>query len=200
MSVGRKMTYSVCIAGTTNFVHRFPFSCVSIALVINKEPAVGVVYNPVMGELFHALLGGGAYLNGARIKASDTTELQNAVFATEIGTRRDDAFLDAAFGRLRALSKESRSVRCCGSCALNLCSVAMGRLDYFYELGLGGCWDMAAGALVVTEAGGRVLDPAGGRFNLMSRRVLSTNAHLGEKVVAILQNVPDAIGEPPALL
>lgn len=108
-------------------MHRFPFSCVSIALVIGRRPVVGVVLNPVLGELFHATLGGGAFLNGARIATSDTRALGHALVATEVGTRRDDATMDACFGRLRALGAASRGVRCCGSCALNLCGVAMGR-------------------------------------------------------------------------
>ena len=188
------------IDGTTNFVHRFPFSCVSIALVMDENVVVGVVYNPILDEMFHAVRGGGAFVNGASIKVSDTETLQDALFATELGTRRDDAFLDAAFGRMRAISKETRSVRACGSCALNLCSVAMGRLDFYYEAGLGGPWDMAAAALILEEAGGKVLDPQGGEFNLLSRRVLGANAHLGELVSSILDKeelwAPD---EPKAI-
>lgn len=184
------------VDGTTNFVHRFPFSCVSIALVINKQPVVGVVFNPILNELFYAVKGGGAFLNNSPIHSSETKELKAAVFATEIGTRRDAAFIEACFSRMKALSSQCRSVRCCGSCALNLCSVAMGRLDAYYELGLGGCWDMAAGALILTEAGGQVLDPAGGQFDMMSRRVLGTNGYLGESVSRVLKEIPDAPGEP----
>lgn len=187
------------VDGTTNFVHRFPFSCVSIGLAVDHIVVLGVVFNPILDELFHAVRGDGAFLNGKRITVSDTADLQSAVFATEIGTRRDEPFLDAAFGRMRALAKESRSVRACGSCALNLCSVAMGRLDAYYEIGLGGPWDLAAGSLVLEEAGGKVLDPAGGPFNVMSRRVLGTNAHLAEPVSGILAQGPYAPDEPPPL-
>ncbi|KAI7843873.1 hypothetical protein COHA_002420 [Chlorella ohadii] len=187
------------VDGTTNFVHRFPFSCVSIGLTIGKRPVVGVVYNPILNELYHAVVGGGAFLNGQPIRVSETTELKKAVIATELGTRRDADFLDACFHRIRQLGQGARSLRCSGSCALNLCSVAMGRLDVFYEIGLGGCWDLCAGALVLQEAGGCVLDPTGAPFNLMSRRVLGTNAHLAEAAAAILAQCPDAPGEPPAL-
>lgn len=184
------------VDGTTNFVHRFPFSCVSIGLAINGEIVLGVVFNPVLNEMFHGVRGGGAYLNGKPIKCSDTKELSNAIFATEIGTRRDDEFLDACFARMRALTKQSRSVRACGSCALNLCSVAMGRLDAYYEIGLGGPWDLAGATLILEEAGGRVLDPSGGPFRLMSRRVLGTNAHLADPISTILSDGPWALNEP----
>ncbi|EFN58920.1 hypothetical protein CHLNCDRAFT_34254 [Chlorella variabilis] len=184
------------VDGTTNFVHRFPFSCVSVGLTIGKQPVVGVVLNPILGETYHAVRGGGAFLNGQPIRASDTRQLSKALVGTELGTRRDAAFLDACFSRIRALSQRTRSLRCTGSCALNLCSVAMGRLDAYYEIGLGGCWDLCAAALVLEEAGGRVLDPAGGPFNLMSRRVLGTNAHLAEAVSGILADCPCAPDEP----
>ena len=114
-------------AGTTNFVHRFPFSCVSIGLTIGKQPVVGVVFNPILGELYEAVRGGGALLNGQPIRVSDTAQLSKAVVATELGTRRDECFMDACFHRIRTLGQQSRSLRCTGSCALNLCGVAMGR-------------------------------------------------------------------------
>jgi inositol-phosphate phosphatase / L-galactose 1-phosphate phosphatase len=184
------------VDGTTNFVHRFPFSCVSIGLVVDKIAVVGVVYNPILDELFHAVRGGGAFLNGQAIRVSDTSDLRSALVATEIGTRRDEAFMAAVFARMQALTFASRSVRCCGSCALNLCGVACGRLDAYYEAGLGGPWDMAAAALVVEEAGGKILDPEGGPFDVMSRRVLGSNGHLAGAVAEILAAGPWAEGEP----
>jgi inositol-phosphate phosphatase/L-galactose 1-phosphate phosphatase len=184
------------VDGTTNFVHRFPFSCVSIGLAIDRKVVVGVVYNPILKEMFYAKRGSGAYLNGHKIHCSETKELGHALIASELGTRRDDKFLDAAFTRMRLLAKHSRSLRACGSCALNLCSVAMGRLDAYYEIGLGGVWDVAAASLILEEAGGKVLDPAGGEFELMSRRVLGTNSSLATAVSSILSAGPWAPGEP----
>lgn len=108
-------------------MHRFPFSCVSIGLTVGKQPVVGVVFNPILGEMYQAVRGGGAFLNGQPIRVSDTTQLSKAVVATELGTRRDEGFMDACFARIRTLGQQSRSLRCTGSCALNLCSVAMGR-------------------------------------------------------------------------
>lgn len=113
--------------GTTNFVHRYPFTCVSIGLAVGGAPVLGVVANPILGEVYRAVRGGGAFLNNEPIHVSATPDLQSALFATELGIRRDDAFLDAAFARIRELLRGARSVRCGGSCALNLCSVAQGR-------------------------------------------------------------------------
>ncbi|XP_073273910.1 inositol-phosphate phosphatase-like isoform X2 [Primulina huaijiensis] len=161
--------------GTTNFVHGFPFVCVSIGLTIGRIPTVGVVYNPIMDELFTAIRGKGAFLNGKAIKVSSQTELVKALLATEVGTKRDKATVDETTNRINSLLFKVRSVRMCGSCALNLCGIACGRLDLFYELGFGGPWDVAAGAVIVTEAGGLVFDPSGKDFDITSQRVAASN-------------------------
>jgi inositol-phosphate phosphatase / L-galactose 1-phosphate phosphatase len=183
--------------GTTNFVHSYPFVCVCIGLVINQEVVVGVVYNPILNELFTACKGEGAFLNGTPIQVSNQSDLQKALVATEIGTTRDAETVEAVFDRVKNLTSVSQSVRCCGSCAMNLCGVACGRLDAFYEIGFGGCWDVAAAAVVLQEAGGQVLDPAGGPFDLMGRRVLGANAHLGRNVAAVLAASKLSSKEPP---
>ncbi|KAL3148626.1 Mitochondrial inner membrane peptidase complex subunit [Trebouxia sp. C0009 RCD-2024] len=185
--------------GTTNFVHRFPFVCTSIALVIGKEIVVGVVYNPIMKELFTAIKGQGAFLNGQPIRVSTKTQLDQALLATEVGVSRDTEVMDAIFDRIRSVTSRMRSIRCSGACALNLCSVACGRIDAMYEVGFGGCWDCAAGALMVTEAGGEMLDPSGGPFDIMARRVLGANAHLGKPVAAIIAGCKSSNKEPQPL-
>ena len=185
--------------GTTNFVHRFPFVCTSIALVIQKQIVVGVVYNPVLEELFTAVKGKGAFLNGQSIRVSSKDQLDQALLATEIGVSRDEGVMDAIFDRIRKVTMRMRSVRCSGACALNLCSVACGRIDVMYEVGFGGCWDCAAGALIVTEAGGQMLDPSGSPFNVMSRRVLGANANLGKPVAEIIASCRTSNQEPAPL-
>lgn len=172
--------------GTTNFVHGFPFVCVSIGLTIGKVPTVGVVYNPIINEMFTAIRGQGAFLNGAPIKASSQDELVKSLLATEVGTKRDKLTVDGTTNRVNSLLFKVRSLRMSGSCALNLCGVACGRLDIFYELGFGGPWDVAAGVLIVNEAGGLVFDPSGTDFDIMSRRVAASNALLREKFVDAL--------------
>ncbi|XP_044981247.1 inositol monophosphatase 3 isoform X2 [Hordeum vulgare subsp. vulgare] len=149
--------------GTTNFVHGFPFVCVSIGLTIGKIPTVGVVYNPIMNELFTAVRGKGAFLNGSPIRTSPQNELVKALMVTEI-----------------------RSIRMCGSLALNMCGVACGRLDLCYEIGFGGPWDVAAGALILKEAGGFVFDPSGDEFDLMAQRMAGSNGHLKDQFIEAL--------------
>jgi len=183
--------------GTTNFVHQYPSCCVSLALWIDRQPVVGVVFNPVLQELFSAERGKGAFLNGERIHTSSTKEMERAVFATELGVIRDPAVIKAIFDRIASVALVTRSIRCAGSVALDLCNVACGRLDFCYEIGFGGCWDVAAGSLIILEAGGKVLDPCGGPFNILGRRVLGTNAHLDKAVVDILSTFELYPNEPP---
>eukprot|EP01025_Chloroclados_australasicus_P016298 TRINITY_DN18126_c0_g2_i5.p1 TRINITY_DN18126_c0_g2~~TRINITY_DN18126_c0_g2_i5.p1 ORF type:complete len:317 (+),score=44.56 TRINITY_DN18126_c0_g2_i5:105-953(+) len=187
------------IDGTTNFVHRYPFVCVSIGLTIHKEPIIGVVYNPILNELFSASKGAGAHLNGDPISVTSEEKMEKALLATELGVSRDQETVEAVYDRIKNLTMNMRSVRCCGSCAMNLCGVACGRLDAFYEIGIGGPWDVAAGALIVTEAGGEVLDPIGGSLNLMSRRVLGANGKIGKQVAQIIKNSKCAPSEPQPL-
>jgi len=164
--------------GTTNFVHGYPFVCVSIGLTIGKVPTVGVVYNPILDELFTAIRGQGAFLNGGPIKASSQNELVKSLLVTEVGTKRDKSTVDATTNRINSLLFKVRSLRMSGSCALNLCSIACGRIDLFYELGFGGPWDVAGGAVIVQEAGGLVFDPNGGDFDIMAQRIAASNTHL----------------------
>lgn len=174
--------------GTTNFVHCFPMVCVSIGLAIKKEVVVGVVFNPILQELFWSVRGRGAFLNGASINVSSQKELGSALLATEIGTSRDVATVDTTTGRINKLLSKVRSVRMSGSCAMNLVGVACGRLDAFFEYGFGGPWDVAAGSLILEEAGGKVFDPRGAPFDIMSRRVAATNADLKHDLVDALDD------------
>ncbi|XP_024020231.1 inositol-phosphate phosphatase [Morus notabilis] len=173
--------------GTTNFVHGFPFVCVSIGLTIGKVPTVGVVYNPIIDELFSAMRGKGAFLNGNSIKVSSQSELVTSLLATEAGTKRDKLTVDATTNRLNSLLFKVRSLRMSGSCALNLCGIACGRLDLFYELGFGGPWDVAGGAVIVKEAGGLVYDPSGKEFDITSQRVAASNPLLKDAFVEALK-------------
>ena len=184
--------------GTTNFVHNFPFTCVCIGLAVEREVALGVVYNPVLDELFVGVRGAGATLNGEPIRVSDTGRLSSALVATELGVHRDRETMDATFRRVQALAGGARSLRCSGSCACNMTSVACGRLDAFYEIGFGGPWDCAAAAVIVREAGGEGLDPEGEAFDVMSRRVLATNGKLSAEVATILKGAGTAASEPQA--
>lgn len=173
--------------GTTNFVHRFPFVCISIGLTIQKVPVVGVVYNPILNELFTAVKNGGAFLNGVPIKASSQENIGSALLASEVGTKRDKLTVDATTNRINSLLYKVRSLRMTGSCALNLCGIACGRLDIFYELGYGGPWDVAAGVLIVREAGGLIFAPSGEEFDITTQRIAASNRFLKDSLVKALK-------------
>jgi myo-inositol-1(or 4)-monophosphatase len=145
--------------GTHNYLRGFPHFCVSIAMLENDEPMHGVIYDPLRDELFTASRGDGAYLNDRRIRASVRTELNGALLATGFPYRQR-AHVDAQLGMTRALLNEAEDIRRTGSAALDLAYVANGRLDGYYETGLKP-WDMAAGCLLVREAGGRYCDFVG---------------------------------------
>lgn len=145
--------------GTHNYLRGFPHFCVSIAMLENGEPMHGVVYDPLRDELFTASRGDGAYLNDRRIRVSSRNDLSGALLATGFPYRQR-AHLDAQLGMTRALLQQAEDIRRTGSAALDLAYVANGRLDGYFEIGLKP-WDLAAGCLLVREAGGRYCDFVG---------------------------------------
>jgi myo-inositol-1(or 4)-monophosphatase len=145
--------------GTTNFIHGFPQYCVSIGVQHRGALAHAVVYDPAKNEMFTASKGRGAFLNDRRIRASRCAKLADALVATGFPFKELKR-LDRYMAQLRAMMEASSGVRRAGSAALDLAYVAAGRVDAFWELGLSP-WDMAAGALLVQEAGGMVADPEG---------------------------------------
>lgn len=175
--------------GTTNYAHSYPFFCVSIGYEEKGEMQLGVVYNAIADELFVAEKGKGATLNGQPIKVSSTSSLSACLLAT--GFPPDSATarytnLDE-FGRLTDLC---HGVRRDGSAALDLCFVACGRLDGFWEFKLAP-WDLAAGTLIVREAGGQVVSLTGGNFDMSTGHVLASNGLVTQEIVSAL-----AIEEP----
>lgn len=179
--------------GTTNYAHGYPRFAVSIAVERAGAQAIGVVYDPLLDELYHALAGGGAFRNGRRIRVSAERELGRALVAT--GFAYDKARMDDDNTReFRAFLKRAREVRRDGSAALDLCYVAGGRFDAFWEYKLAP-WDVAAGTLIVTEAGGRVTDTLGGASFRSGRAVLASNGAIHE---AMLEGL--AAARPSALV
>jgi len=174
------------IDGTTNFVHRYPVISISIALAINKKVVAAVVYNPILNEMFTATRGGGAYLNGKPIKVSETAVMKNALVCIGFPIDRSEATLDLHFGRLHKILKACRDLRRDGSAALDCCSVAMGRLDVYLEFGIHS-WDIAAGTLIVEEAGGAVSSADGTPFDVSGRQVLVLNHALLPQMLALLK-------------
>jgi myo-inositol-1(or 4)-monophosphatase len=145
--------------GTTNFLHSFPQFAVSIALFYRGKVEKGVVYDPVRQELFTAARGAGASLNNRRIRVTKQKGLPGALLGTGIPFK-DQSYIDNYLGMLKSLLKDAAGIRRAGSAALDLAYVAAGRFDGFWEIGLQK-WDMAAGVLLVQEAGGIVTDLEG---------------------------------------
>lgn len=171
------------IDGTTNFAHAFPFFCVSIALEYDGRPILGVVYDPMREEVFFAERGKGAELNGKRIVVSKVTKLRGSFLATgfSYGITRKDRNIT----HFRKLLVESLAVRRAGSAALDLCYVACGRFDGFWEMNLHP-WDSAAASLIVREAGGMVTKFDGKPYSHYDRNILATNGRIHKQIIAVL--------------
>jgi myo-inositol-1(or 4)-monophosphatase len=172
--------------GTTNFAHGYPCYAVSIALCERGEPRVGVVFNPARGELFHATAGGGAYLDRKRIRVSRVERLNSALLCTGFPTHLRAQNPNIHYYWRYTLA--SHGVRRDGSAALDLCYVAAGRFDGFWEFGLK-TWDTAAGALMVREAGGMVSDFAGMPYLPGGPEVLATNGIIHEEMRAVARDI-----------
>ncbi|MBI5118105.1 inositol monophosphatase [Candidatus Poribacteria bacterium] len=170
--------------GTTNYAHGFPVFCVSVALEIEGTVELGTVYDPMRDELFTGRRGGGAMLNGERISVSDISDLNNALLATGFpyDLRESEA---NNVDNWNAMLVRAQAIRRAGSAALDLCYTAMGRFDGFWELKLFP-WDVAAGALIVREAGGKVTHLGGETFNIYSREVVATNGNIHSDMIEIL--------------
>ncbi len=170
--------------GTTNFAHRLPVFTVSIALEYRARVILGVVYDPMREELFQAVEGEGAWLNGRRIRVSAIADLNRSLLATGFpyDLRESPVNNIDHFGHFLT---RAQAVRRCGSAAMDLCYVACGRFDGFWELKLKP-WDQAAGALIVREAGGRVSDFAGGEFEISSQESLASNGLIHPQMIQVL--------------
>ena len=169
--------------GTTNFAHGLPTFAVSIALEDAGVPVVGVVYDPMREELFEARKGAGATLNGKPIVVSAVEELIASILVT--GFSYDFARRAQQAEVWRDFLTRVQAIRQTGSAALNLCYIAAGRLDGYWERGLSP-WDVAAGAVIVTEAGGAVTDMGGGSFRADDREILASNGRLHGKLLEVI--------------
>ncbi|CAB1453183.1 unnamed protein product [Pleuronectes platessa] len=164
------------IDGTVNFVHRFPFVAVSIAFTVNKQTEFGIVYSCVEDKLFYAQRGRGAFLNGEPLHASGQEDISRCLVVTEIGAERDDLALSTMTSNIfRLLKLPVHGVRALGTAAVDMCQVATGGADAYYHIGMH-CWDIAASAFIVQEAGGVVTDTDGSAFDMMSRRVMAASS------------------------
>ena len=179
------------VDGTTNFVHGFPFVCICVGLLVKKEPVLGIVYNPVLNEMYTAIKGKGSYMNNKKlplIKNTPLKSLQRSLFITEYGYFLGQDKLDVKVANAKSmLSIPAHGVRSMGSCALDMCQVARGGADFYFEIGIH-TWDVAAATVIVRESGGIVVGytrPEGldskipisdEPFDLNGRRVLCIRA------------------------
>lgn len=170
--------------GTTNYAHGYPWFCVSIALMLEGALTVGVIYNPMTDELFTAVTGMGAFRNGRRISVSGRCPLSGALLAT--GFPYDCATdPENNFDQFIRFQKAARGIRRAGAAALDLAYLAAGRLDGFWEVKLKP-WDVAAGTLLVREAGGRVTAFDGSLYEVSNHRILASNSLIHEEMITIL--------------
>jgi myo-inositol-1(or 4)-monophosphatase len=171
--------------GTTNYAHGLPIYCSSLALEVDGRSEVAAIYDPSRRELFTAERGEGAYLNGQALGVSDARTLLDSLLVTgfpyTVHEERDD--LVGLFGAFLGCT---RAVRRLGSAALDLCYVAAGRFEGFWEQHLE-LWDVAAGALIVEEAGGRVTGMDGGPFDPAASHLIASNGHVHDEIVSVIE-------------
>jgi len=172
--------------GTTNFIHGVPAFSVSIALAQKNDLLAGVVYEINLDECFYAWKNGGAYCNGEKISVSKNAVLRDSLTATGF-PYREFPHMDRFFATLRFLFNNSHGVRRLGSAAVDLVYVACGRFDGFYEYNLN-AWDVAGGALIVQEAGGKVTDFRGGNDFLFGKEILASNSLLHDELLNAVVN------------
>ncbi|CAL8401579.1 inositol monophosphatase 1 [Gadus morhua] len=163
------------VDGTTNFVHGFPFVAVSIGFAVNKELEFGVVYSCIEDKMYTGRKGKGAFCDGEKLEVSDVKDIRKSMIISELGSNRDEETVSKIFSTMKKiLCIPVHGLRGSGTAATNMCLVASGAVEAFFEIGIH-CWDVAAGAVIVTEAGGLLLDVDGGPWDLMSRRMMSAN-------------------------
>jgi myo-inositol-1(or 4)-monophosphatase len=169
--------------GTTNFAHAYPFFCVSIALLKGKEPIAAVIYDAMNNECFTAEKGKDAFLNGRRIKVSSISNLSKSLLSTGFAYGVKETLYN--FENFKNFVLNSQGVRRDGSAAMNLAYVAAGRFEGFWERGIQ-AWDMAAGILLIREAGGKVTDISGKPYDLLAQNALASNGKIHQQMHKIL--------------
>lgn len=172
--------------GTTNYTHGFPWFAVSIALAAAGEVILGVVYNPFHKELFVAEKGGGAFLNDIQLRVSETVSLDRALLATGFPYDRKQSPVNN-YDHFVNFQQAAQACRRAGAASLDLAYTAAGRLDGFWEMKLKP-WDLAAGTLIVEEAGGRVSDFDGRSLDIYGRECLASNGRIHQAMLEVLQH------------
>jgi myo-inositol-1(or 4)-monophosphatase len=173
--------------GTTNFAHSFPFFSISIGVEIEGEIVLGGVYNPIQEEFFFAKKGGGSRLNGKRIHVSETTALERSMLATGFPYTVHE-HPEQSLPYFNAMIRRAQAVRRNGSASLDLCHLAMGRYDGFFEVELNP-WDTAAGVLILKEAGGMVTNFDGQTYSIYGKDLTASNGRIHRQMTEILHQI-----------
>ena len=171
--------------GTTNFAHQVPIFCISIAFATRDIIRTGIVLNPINGELFSATRGQGAQRNGKPIQVSSTSRISDSLLVTGFPYNLREIF-DPIISRYTSCLRAAQGIRRLGSAALDLCYVACGRFEGFWEQNLKP-WDTAAGSLIVAEAGGRVTDFSNRPFQVDAKEILATNGQIHDEMLSLLR-------------
>lgn len=173
------------IDGTTNFVNQVPHACISVGVYQDKKPYIGIVYNPILDELYEAELGKGAFLNGEKLEVSKENDFQKSLISTGFpytsGSNKDD--LDDVMKKIAHILPRCQDIRRLGSAAIDLCYVARGTYEGYYEMNLK-AWDVSAGLLILQEAGGKISSLDGSEYTLFEDKyIVATNGHIHKELV-----------------
>lgn len=176
------------IDGTTNFVNSVPHCAISVGVYKNKKPYIGVVYNPILDELYFAQAGQGAFLNGRKISVTDESELKTALLATGFpyssATNKDD--LKWVIKRLENILPNCQDIRRLGSAAIDLCMIARGSYAGYYEINLK-AWDVSAGIIILSEAGGKVTNELLGEYDMFNDKcIIASNGKIHNQLIEVV--------------
>jgi len=178
------------IDGTTNFVNKVPHTCISVGVYKDKKPFIGIVYNPILDELYTAVVGEGAYLNGERLQVSDENTFQKALLSTGFpysnATNKDD--LNDVIEKIAYILPRCQDIRRLGSAAIDLCFVARGTYEGYYEMNLK-AWDVSAGLIILQEAGGKVSTLDGSDYTLFEDKyIVASNGLIHDELISNLNS------------
>lgn len=173
------------IDGTTNFVNKVPHTCISVGVYRNKKPYIGIVYNPILDELYSAVVGQGAYLNDDKLEVSNEDNFQKALLSTGFpysgATNQDD--LNDVIKKIKDILPKCQDIRRLGSAAIDLCYVARGTYEGYYEMNLK-AWDVSAGLIILQEAGGKVSTIDGSDYSLFEDKyIVASNGLIHEELI-----------------
>ncbi|MBN1383601.1 MAG: inositol monophosphatase [Elusimicrobia bacterium] len=188
MVSGRKLVWIIDpLDGTVNFVHKLPLFAISLALCKGKDVLLGIVYNPISKEFFHAIKGRGSYLNGKKIKVSGIKNIKYSLVVTGFPYSRGASAQKRLINNFDKFYSYTEGIRRLGSAASDLCYVACGRFEGFWEEKLNP-WDVAAGSVILKEAGGKISDFAGGSNYIFGRSIIASNSKIHKKMLEIINN------------